>query len=357
MNKKLFSTSAIAIVIIGGLVGFYLWRDLSARPNYSQVAVKKGSISEVLSLDGKVRSQNDSDLGFEITGKIIELNHEVGDQVSEGEILAKINSADLADQYNQAKNSAESAQQLLDEYKNLKKKEQYKLSSMKKNDSEYNSSDKSGQKEQIQAQQNLIDSQESAVKAAWDNVEAKKDQLDKAVLRAPFSGVITKQNVELGEIASATVPVLTLTDENNFEVEAYVSQMDVDKVDANDAAKIVFAENENQEYSAKVISVDPAGTDINGVSNYKIKLQFVDSIPDLRAGMDVSINLDASQKNNVLLIPQNAVFEDGGKKFVYVLKGGLRSSKEIKAGIHGSDGMIEVLSGLSEGEQILAIKN
>jgi macrolide-specific efflux system membrane fusion protein len=353
MNKKVFSSGVVAILVIGAIVGIYLWKDLSTRPQYSQIDVRRGSISEQLSISGKVQSQTDSDLGFEIDGKIVELTHQVGDKVNQGDILAKLDDSDLATQLRQAQDSAMATQGILDEYQNLKDKEKHKLTSLKKTDAI--SSDKKAQEEQIDAQQSLIDSQQSAVQAALDNVQSKKIQLDKAVLRAPFSGVITKQDSEVGEIASSSTKILTLSDENNFEIDAYVSQIDVNKLKKNDEAQVSFLENPAQKYQAKVTQIDPAGTDVNGVTNYKVVLKFDQNISGLRSGMDAQINLSTSQDSDAIIVPQTAVFHESGKKFVYVPVGNLRQKKEVTTGIYGSDGNVEILSGLGEGDQVLSL--
>ena len=65
MDKKIISIGAVAIIFIGAVVGSFFYKNLTERPNFSEVNVQKGNLDEVLNLNGKVKSENDVDLGFE----------------------------------------------------------------------------------------------------------------------------------------------------------------------------------------------------------------------------------------------------------------------------------------------------
>ena len=123
MSKKIFNSSIVAILAIGFLVGNYIWKDLSSRPNFASQKVQKGNIEEALNIRGTVKPNISADLGFESGGRITALTHKVGDKVNQGEILATANSADLKALIVQAVAERNSAQAILDENKNLKKKQ------------------------------------------------------------------------------------------------------------------------------------------------------------------------------------------------------------------------------------------
>ena len=123
MDKKIFSISLVAILIIGGIVAISLHGNMSKRPNYSEIEIKTGSIQESVSLTGKVQPQDSADLGFETGGKILKLSHEVGDFVKAGTVLAASNAVDLQAEYRGAQALARGAQASVDQYEELYEEE------------------------------------------------------------------------------------------------------------------------------------------------------------------------------------------------------------------------------------------
>jgi RND family efflux transporter MFP subunit len=356
MNKNIFSASLVAILVIGGIVANFLYQNMSKRPDYSIFQVKRGNIERLLDLDGKIAPQNDAELGFERGGKITKLTWKVGDFVKFGTVLAYANAADLKAQYNQSVDLAKSSQADLDQYQQLYKKEKAKLDSLKKT-ATANSADKKAQKKQIEASEAQVVSQEEKVAAAYANVESASAQIDKTIITAPFDGIISKQDVFEGEVAQSNIAIITLSSRDSFKVEAFASEIDVRNIHVGDSAQISLDDGSGRFFDAEINSMDPAEDLIDNVSNYKVTLNFRENISDLRSGVGASVSIAAEKKNDVLLIPQDAVFEEEGKKFVYISKNGLREKKEIQTGIYGADNMAEVISGLSSGDNVFEINH
>ena len=354
MNKNIFSASLIAILVIGGIVASFLYQNMSKRPDYSTFQVKKGNIEHLLDLDGKIAPQNDAELGFERGGKIKKMNQKIGDFVKSGTVLAYANAADLTAQYNQSVDLAKSSQADLDQYQELYKKEKAKFESLKKT-ATANSADKKAQKKQIEASEAQVVSQEEKVAAAFSNVENARAQIDKTIITAPFDGIVSKQDVEEGEVAQSNVAIITLSSRDSFKVEAYASEIDVRNIHVGDLAQIALDDGSGRVFDAEINSIDPTEDLINNVSNYKVTLNFRENVLDLRSGVGASVSVAAEKKNDVLLVPQDAIFEEGGKKFVYISKNGLREKKEIQTGIYGADNIVEAVSGLSFGDNVFEL--
>ncbi|MFA6193918.1 MAG: efflux RND transporter periplasmic adaptor subunit [Parcubacteria group bacterium] len=354
MNKNIFSASLIAILVIGGIVASFLYQNMSKRPDYSTFQVKKGNIEQALNLDGKIAPQNDAELGFERGGKITKLTQKVGDFVKSGTVLAYANAADLKAQYNQSVALARSSQADVDQYQKLYKKEKAKLDSLKKT-STANSADKKAQKRQIEASEAQVVSQEEKVAAAFSNIENARAQIDKTVITAPFDGIVSKQDVEEGEVAQSNIAIITLSSRDSFKIEAYASEIDVRNIHVGDSAQVTLDDGSGRVFDAEINSIDPTEDLINNVSNYKVTLNFRENVLDLRSGVGASVSVAAEKKNDVLLVPRDAIFEEGGKKFVYISKNGLREKKEIQTGIYGADNMAEVASGLSFGDNVFEL--
>jgi RND family efflux transporter MFP subunit len=353
MKKNFLGIGILAIIIIGFVVGEYVWKDVSTRPQFSSYKAGRGSIAEILDVSGKVQSKNNSDIGFEINGTIADLAHKSGDRVKAGEVLATVKSADLEAQYDQAVSLEKSAQAVLAQDRKIKDEFKHKLTSLEKSDA--GSADKEAQRSLIDSQQSAIDAQVAQVAAAEANVESKKAQLEKAVLRAPFDGVISRQDAEIGEIVSAQKSIITVMNDKAYEIDINVAQVDVDSIHLGDTAEVSLVPAAGTKYGAKIVEIDPAQINASGISTYKVVLEFSDNVPAISAGMDAEVLLATGQKNNALVIPQKAVYQENGQSFVYEMKGGLRQKKTVSTGIKGKDGMVEITSGLGDGEEILVL--
>jgi RND family efflux transporter MFP subunit len=353
MSKKIFNISTLAILIIGAVVASYVYKNLSSRPNYLELKVKKGNIQATLDINGKVVPQDSAGLGFEIGGKVTSLTHQVGDFVPAGTILANTESIDLTAAYRQAQALVQGAQANVDQYQALVKKAKEQLDSLKKNDA--NSSDKDAQRAQIKASEAQVEAQEANVAAALASVQIAKAQLNKTVITAPFDGVISKQDIKIGETTDSNAPVITLMSKDAFKVEVFVSQIDVRGLHAGDSAQIALDDNPEKKYTARITSIDPTETTINNSSNYKVTFNFIEAVSNLRPGVGANASVAGLTKDNIIDVPKDAILESGGQKFVYVSENGLRKQREIQTGIYGGDNRVEITAGLSAGDTIFIL--
>ena len=202
-----------------------------------------------------------------------------------------------------------------------------------------------------------IQAQEAQVEKAQANVLDYEAQLNKTILRSPINGVITKQDAKIGEIVSANEIIVSVISANQFEVESNVPEADIAKLKIADEAKITLdAYGDNVLFNAKVIKIDPAETIIEGVATYKTTFQFDKEDDRIKSGMTANIDILTDKRENVLIIPQRAVITRATEKFVLVDNGTQNpEERKIQTGLRGSDGNVEVISGLSEGERIAAI--
>jgi len=182
------------------------------------------------------------------------------------------------------------------------------------------------------------------------------NNLEKAALRAPASGMITKINYESGEvIGSSLAESFAEMISYDFILEADVSESDIAKVKAGMTAEVTFdAFSVDEKFSARVVSIEPSSTVIQDVVYYKVKLALDEEDVRLKDGMSADIDIETEKKTNVLLVPEVAVEEENGKEVVRVLEDGDKIvTKEIKTGLAGDEGLVEVVSGLREGEEVV----
>lgn len=197
--------------------------------------------------------------------------------------------------------------------------------------------------------------QSAVVKSAMANWMKAQADLEKTILRASFSGIVTKVDVKEGEIVSINTPVVWLISDKKFEMEANIAEIDISSISVGKKADISLdAYGSDVIFSAEISAIDPAATMIEGVAVYKTTIVFDELDERILSGMTANIDILSDKKENVLIVPQRAVFSKNGDKFVNILsEDGLVVEKKVITGLRGSDGNIEIVDGILEGDKVI----
>lgn len=208
-------------------------------------------------------------------------------------------------------------------------------------------------KDQINAQEAQVEKSEASVK----NIMA---QINKTILYSPINGVVTKQDAKVGEIIVANSNIISVISISNYEIKSDVPEADIAKVKVGDKVRLTLdAYGDEVEFSATVVKIDPAETVIEGVSNYMVTFNFDEKDERVRSGMTANLDIMTDKRENVLIVPLRAIIAKNGNKIVRVLKGDPSigpveiEEREVKTGLRGSYGNVEILEGLSEGEKVV----
>lgn len=215
------------------------------------------------------------------------------------------------------------------------------------------------QKQAIDSQAAAVDSQKSNVKSYEANVENIKAQIGKTVIYSPINGIVSRQDAKTGQIVSPGAISVSIISSSQFQVEEYVPESDVAKIKiGNDAALTLDAYGSGANFAAKVFQIDPAASLINNVPAYKVTLVFNKADSRVKAGMNANVVIMTGARENILAVPAGAIIARNGDKFVMVDRGSKNiEERRVGTGITGSSGLVEITSGLSEGERIISFGN
>jgi RND family efflux transporter MFP subunit len=192
------------------------------------------------------------------------------------------------------------------------------------------------------------------IKAAEGAVLSARGAYNDKFVFAPFNGIVTKLDTKVGEIVSPTVSKIAMMSDGVFQIESYVPEVRIADIKLEDAAEITLdAYGERIPFSAEVVSIDPAETIKDGVSTYKVKLQFPEKDSRIKSVMTANVLITVFRKPNALVVPAGVILEKNGKKFVRVKKDKTIEEREITTGAISSLGRVEVISGLADGESII----
>ncbi len=202
-----------------------------------------------------------------------------------------------------------------------------------------------------------IAQQQAQYQSAMADVQSAQAAVSKTLIVAPFDGVVTKIDIKVGEIVSSNVSAISLISASGFEIESFISENDISKVQVGQPARVTLdAYGRDVIFRAEVSQVDPSETVKDGVSTYKTKLQFVEEDGRIRSGMTANTVIQTAEKPAVVIIPQEALFLEGAEKVVTVVEGNSRTNRKVVTGGINTRGDIEVIEGLTVGERIVVKK-
>lgn len=190
------------------------------------------------------------------------------------------------------------------------------------------------------------------VAASYAMVRSIEAQITKARLIAPINGVVTAVNVEPGELTSIAQPVVILETNDDFCIETYISEVDIDKIQIGQDVKIEFDALDKIVTKGTVINIDPAATVLMGVINYRITVALQQTIMELRPSMTADLDILVESREDVIFLPRRTLTRDGDSYTVRVLTSAGDEERKIEIGLMG-DTEVEIILGLTEGEQII----
>jgi RND family efflux transporter MFP subunit len=196
-------------------------------------------------------------------------------------------------------------------------------------------------------------------KAQVEQAEAKanllKQQIQDNYLVSPIDGKITDVARRVGEVVSVNQAVISLLSSNPFEIKVDIYEQDIVDVRPGQSVKINVVAFPDTVFSGKVLSIDPAEKIVDNVVYYEVTIDFGGDQEGIRQGMTADIVIETDKKENVLRVSKSAVEKIDGIKKVQIIKGDKIENRKITTGLEGND-YFEILSGLSEGEQVIAGK-
>lgn len=196
----------------------------------------------------------------------------------------------------------------------------------------------------------VYQSQLGQAEASLQKVEAQKGDL---VITAPASGVITEANGDVGELVGPDKNIVSLATGGALQIKLNVVEDSIVNVRVGQEARITFDSIDGEAFLGKVVAIDPAGTVIGGAVYYNTTILFEKQDERVRSGMTANVWIQTAISKGALFVPVSAVQDKNGKQIVQIFAEKQVIDKEVTTGIKNSSGMIEVTSGLSEGEQVI----
>ncbi|MGM0635916.1 MAG: efflux RND transporter periplasmic adaptor subunit [Bacteroidota bacterium] len=335
----------LSIILLSGLLLFSACstNDQSKSANETdpvkvEMISPKSTVQKELHYKGKLQSSKSASLQTRGMGYVENVYVKVGDQVKQGELLVRLNSADLAAKKAQTnaklqeiEANLKSAERDLNRYKNLRDE----------------GSVSSKELEDMQLRYDAILAQKQAVNQQLAEVKAELNYFE---IKAPFDGVVTAKNIKKGDMASPQQVLVNIEAAGVFEFTTQISERHITKFNAGDSAKIQVP-SLNKTYDAHITEVSSSSVMSGG--QYRVKAVLNDDKKDLFSGMRADLSLQIPSEKQGVFIPKAALIERGDLKGVYTKsKQGVALLRWVRIGEVQGD-MVEILSGLSADESVV----
>ncbi len=196
-----------------------------------------------------------------------------------------------------------------------------------------------------------------AAQANVDQARAGRDlaqaQLDTAIIRAPFDGVVTHVDFDQGSFAPAGKTILGVADTSELRVKLNIDETDIAQVQKGQDATIDLDAYPGKTMTARVSDVAASATTNQGVVNYIVTVTLNPGDVPVKIGMTANANVVVTKRDNVLMVPNRAIRATNSQAFVTIQNSdGKTQEVEVKLGM-ANDQDTDIVSGLQEGQQVV----
>jgi len=345
-GTRLWLLAGAVLVVLAGAAAFFLTGSTLRSPRVETVTasiVSEGQATTLLAATGYVEAERKADLSPKITSRITELNVTEGSRVKTGDVIARLDSTDLAAQLAEANANWINAKADLARQRSLFEKELVPRSGL-----------------------DAAVASEAANRARVDYVKA---LIDYTEIRAPFAGVVTAKRAFVGEAVSpfGSSPsgggsggaIVTLVEFSTLYVGADVNEANLSKLGPRQPAEITLDAAPDRTYHGYLRQIVPAAD--RQKATVRVKVAFLDAddkiLPDLSAR--VSFTAEATQgktNRSRVLVPKAAVASVEGKPGVYKVVESRAKFVPVETG-GDVQGQVEIVKGLQGGERLISIGN
>jgi HlyD family secretion protein len=207
-----------------------------------------------------------------------------------------------------------------------------------------------------------IRSSQASIVRSQAAVENAKTQLNYTTITAPRAGVILQKYVEVGSIiqsgrssvagTGSGTSIVQLGDLSRMFVLASVDETDVASVEPGQSVDITLDAYPDEVFEGVVTRIDPQTVTQQNVTIVPVTVEIKDPDARLKPGMNATCNFILDRKENVLVVPTEAVKDQDGKYTVSMMKNGKQIERKVEVGLAG-DESTEIVSGLKEGEEVV----
>lgn len=361
--------------VLLGVVVVIVALIILTRPTPVEVAAAKseggGPAEEggsILSANGYIEARHQTAVAARTTGRLAEVYVEEGDTVRQGEIVARLIDEDERAMVSQAEAALALARAQLSQARAAEADASRRAQRRAELHDQKLIGDEEAQAAQTAAATAAADREaaEANVKVAQAGLESAKLALEKTRVTAPFTGVVLRKDAEVGEIVGPIMTsntaragaVVTIADMMTLEVGVDINESYIARIHGGMPADVVLDAHPEVHFPAEVRAIYPSAD--RDKATIPVRVRFLCDDPRIRPDLGAKVTFLKSRPTTeivtvrrVIRVPATAVQSKDGEKFVWVVRNGKVEPATVTPG-DGNGTMVEIASGLNEGDQVVA---
>jgi RND family efflux transporter MFP subunit len=305
-----------------------------------------------LTASGYVVAQRKAAVASKGTGRLIWLGVVEGDKVKKGQIIGRLEDNDIHALLEQAKANLLLTQADLKDAENSYNREKALLKTG------------SATKMEVDAAEARYLRVIASIDAAKANISSQKIALENMLIRAPFDGTVLTKNADIGEIVSplgaslnSRAAIVTMADMSSLEVEADVSESNIEKIKVNQECDIVLDAYPDKSYEGYVAKIIPTADRSKATVMVKVGFKHYDErvLPEMSAKvlfLSDKPKDEVKDEKSALIVPMTSVTNREGRDVVYLV----REEKAVEVPVTTGrkfNAYVEITSGISDGDKVI----
>lgn len=345
LSKRKLYYGFTAILAMICIMGGFLWKGHhQAKPAVEDVvlirAMRIGQAEPASNhtYSGEVRGRYESQLAFQVGGKIVKRNVDLGNRVRAGEPLMQLDPKDVQQTVNintaqiySAESQLKLAENNMERYRKLY--EQNAISRM-----------------QYEQYENAYAAAVAALRQASAQYAQGANQLEYTTLYADSAGVIASIDAEAGQVVSAGQSVVTLVRDGELEVEISVPENQIEEVRKTRKINVSFWALPNVMVDGIIREIAPIADKVT--RTYKVRISLLKVLPEIKLGMTAAVSMAGDNQLTSIYIPLSAIYQEKDIPAVWVVNEDSVNLRPIQVGTYG-DSKIQVLAGLNPGDVVV----
>ena len=313
------------------------------------VNVTLGSVNkenqQLIQVSGQIVSEQTANISSRIMGTITKIYVKVGDRVAKGQTLISISSPDMLSRRAQtdaniaaAEANLSNAKKDFDRYTNLYKKQSASAKELDNSTLQYNAA-------------------KAGLEAARQMRNETNNMIGYTTITAPFNGVVSQRLADEGNMANPGMPLLTIVENGELQVNAMVSEADINLIKKGTEATAAIKALQKS-IPINVSAISPSSSETGGLYLVKFNIS-AENKKDLYSGMYVNINIPVkrdsnyAEKNQGIYVPATAIIKKDQLSEIYTISEQQTAIlRLVRTGKTKGD-QVEIISGLSEGEKFI----
>ena len=354
----------IAALLVGG--GVIYWMKFAPVSVHTHTVVRGAIVAEVMGT-GTLEARVETTISPKISGRIVEVIADQGSQVTAGELLVRLDDAELQQQVEIAQANVEAAsaaivrlttdkQRATAVYAQAEKSNERIQILVRSKATSRDDADKAvetlavAQSGVSRAEAAIAEGQKELV-AAEKTLEYHRARLHDTKITAPFDGLIVKRSREPGDVVVPGSSILTLISTDELWISAWVDETEMACLKAEQSARVLFRSEPDKAYPGKVVRLGREAD--RETREFIVDVRVLELPINWAVGQRAEAYIQITQKDEVLLLPARLIVKRDDTTGVFINVDGAAQWRSIRLGVRSRDSA-EVVEGLAAGDSVVS---